>query len=79
MSNTKKAVAVVALGGMLGFGGCLGMPSLADLATYTVLEYAFDNDGGLFGFDVFQDDFGTSAEYDDRFTADASREEVDAD
>ena len=79
MSNTKKAVAVVALGGMLGFVGCLGMPSLADIATYATLEYVFDNDGGSFGFDLFQDDFGTSASYDDRFTADASREEVDAD
>lgn len=79
MSNTKKAVAVVMCGAVMGFGGCLGVPSISDIVTYGTLEYLFDNDGGDgFSMDLFQDDFGTGTQYDDRFVADASRTEPDA-
>jgi len=77
MSNTKKAVSVLVAGGMLGFGGCLGVPSITDFATYAALEFVFDNDDG-FGVDLFQDDFGTGTAYDDRFSDESSREEPTA-
>jgi len=39
-------------------------------------EFLLDNDAV---FDLFQDDFGTGTQYDDRFTADPIREEPDED
>ena len=74
MSNTKKVVGIVIAGSAIGFGGCLTTPSLGDVATYAAMEYIFDNDNV---FDVFQDDFGTGTEYDDRFNTDPSREETE--
>ncbi|MHC4091455.1 MAG: hypothetical protein ACYSVY_14490 [Planctomycetota bacterium] len=64
-----KYGALVATGGMiLQFGGCLGgnWQNLAwSAVTYAGLEFVTDNDGV---FDLFQDDFGTGTQYDDRFT-----------
>lgn len=76
MSNKIKLGIVGLSGGvMLGFGGCLNTESLlASAATYAVFEFAFDNDST---FDLFQDDFGTGTEFDDRFVTDPSRNEVE--
>jgi len=74
--------AIVALGGMVFGGGCLGFGGgwwgkLAwDAATYAGLEFLTDNDSV---FDLFQDDFGTGTQYDDRFTVDPTRVEPDDD
>jgi len=78
MKKATKVVSIVLAGSILGFGGCLGVPTVADVATYAALEYVFDNDSGSlggFGFDLFQDDFGTGAEFDDRFVAEPVRVE----
>ncbi len=45
-------------------------------ATYAGLEFLTDNDSV---FDLFQDDFGTGTQYDDRFNADATRAEPEED
>ncbi|MFH0981017.1 MAG: hypothetical protein V2A79_05710 [Planctomycetota bacterium] len=68
---------VVACGSMLGWGGCLGGNSwwgyvIRDAALSTAYEFVLDNDSV---FDLFQDDFGTGALYDDRNVAAPSREE----
>ena len=84
----KKIVkygALAATGGLLlQFGGCLGFGGggmwnrlVWQGVTYAGFEFLTDNDAV---FDLFQDDFGTGTQYDDRFTGgDASRvEPVDA-
>ncbi len=76
--KTLKGVAVTALGGtVLGFGGCLdGFWGwlVRDAAASAAYEFVWDNDAV---FDLFQDDFGTGTEYDDRTTNDPSRDEPD--
>lgn len=79
-----KRVAVVTSGGLLL--GCI--PScpcfpcgklcnwLPAVVTTVAGEFLLDNDAV---FDLFQDDFGTGTQYDDRFTADPIREEPDED
>ena len=63
-------------GSMLGWGGCLGDSwwgvALQDLAMDAAWEFVYDNDAV---FDLFQDDFGTGALYDDRNTAAPTRAE----
>ncbi len=80
-----KSGAMLAAGGMmLGFGGCMGDGFLGfvlrDAALNTAWEFVTDNDAV---FDLFQDDFGTSTEYDDRFNfetgGDRTRVEPDGD
>jgi hypothetical protein len=73
-----KLGALAAMGGIvLGWGGCLGSGFwgfvVRDAALSAVYEFVWDNDAV---FDLFQDDFGTGTQYDDRF-ADPSREEPD--
>lgn len=55
----------------LGNGKFLGSV-LSDLALHTAWEFVLDNDAV---FDLFQDDFGTGTQYDDRFTDTATRAE----
>ncbi len=74
-----KSGAILAAGGtMLGFGGCLGDSwwgyIIRDAALSTAWEFVTDNDSV---FDLFQDDFGTGTQYDDRFVADPTRVEPD--
>ena len=75
-----KYGALAATGGLiLQFGGCLGgnWQTLAwGSALYAGLEFVTDNDSV---FDLFQDDFGTGTQYDDRFLADPTRAEPDED
>ncbi len=72
--------AVVASGGMLLGGGCFGNKFWKKLAwegaTFTAFEFVLDNDAI---FDLFQDDFGTDVQYDDRFSADTIRVEPNDD
>ncbi|HEY3245225.1 MAG TPA: hypothetical protein VGM03_17930 [Phycisphaerae bacterium] len=80
---TKKMLKVgtlAALAGATVFGGG-GCPFrkilnprylLASAIPYTALEFLTDNDSV---FDLFQDDFGTGANFDDRFVPGASRTE----
>jgi len=66
---------VAAVGGAVAFSGCLGSGSwkrvATDAALSTAYEFVLDNDAV---FDLFPDDFGTAATYDDRFNA-PSRDE----
>lgn len=78
-----KVGAILAAGSvMLGWGGCLGGGNswwgriASDVALNVATEFVLDNDAV---FDLFQDDFGTGALYDDRFTADPTRAEPDED
>jgi hypothetical protein len=78
-SRTAKVVALVAMGGLvMQFGGCLGGNVLRTVVTDAALsatyEFLWDNDSV---FDLFPDDFGTGTEYDDRMTADPTRDEVE--
>lgn len=67
-----KTGALLAAGGSLvAFGGCLGLGGkkglgfvLRDAALSAAYEFVFDNDSFV---DLFQDDFGTGTQYDDRF------------
>jgi hypothetical protein len=74
-----KAMGVAAVGGAaFGFlGGCTDSwwgRILQDAALSATYEFLWDNDAV---FDLFQDDFGTGTTYDDRFTAEPTRAEVD--
>jgi len=74
-----KSGAILAAGGtMLGFGGCLGSGIVGTVVRDGALnlgwEFLTDNDAV---FDLFQDDFGTGTQYDDRFVAAPSRVEPD--
>ncbi|MBN1514094.1 MAG: hypothetical protein JXB13_18905 [Phycisphaerae bacterium] len=80
MGKTTKVLALVATAG-LTFGGCMpscccGLPNFCQVmwgvALNAVTEFVWDNDAV---FDLFQDDFGTGALYDDRFTAAPTRGE----
>ncbi|HEY3245224.1 MAG TPA: hypothetical protein VGM03_17925 [Phycisphaerae bacterium] len=62
---------VLALGGCLTSGKLLHR-SVPTIVTYVAGEFLTDNDAV---FDVFQDDFGTGANFDDRFVPGASRTE----
>lgn len=78
----KAAVIVCAGGMMFHSGGCLNLSGLGkwigplayDAVEYAAFEFLADNDAV---FDLFQDDFGTGTQYDDRFVADATRAEPD--
>lgn len=75
--KTLKCVLLVAVcGSMFGWGGCLGDGwwgyVARDLAMDAAWEFVYDNDAV---FDLFQDDFGTGALYDDRNTAAPTRAE----
>ena len=65
-----KSVAFVAAGGML-LGTCCLCPSpcnwIVGFTTSVATEFLLDNDAV---FDLFQDDFGTGTQYDDRFQGD---------
>jgi len=78
--RTMKRVALVAVGGLLlGSCGCLcgNLCNWLPAAVTSVAgEFLWDNDAV---FDLFQDDFGTGTQYDDRFAADPTREEPDED
>jgi hypothetical protein len=78
---------VLKIGALLTVGvafGCLpcGCPCgglspcnlLGGVVTSLATEFLIDNDAV---FDLFQDDFGTGTTYDDRFTADPTRDEPD--
>ena len=76
--------AMIAATGFLfqcGGFGCLNVGGLGkaagwlawDVVSNAAYEFAFDNDAV---FDLFQDDFGTGTQYDDRFT-DPTRAEPD--
>ena len=77
-----KVSAIMAAGGiMLGGWGCLDMDSwwgrvATDLALSAAYDFVADN---VAVFDLFQDDFGTGALYDDRFVVDPTRAEPDDD
>ena len=77
----RKVIALVAIGGMAF--GCLSFPCcpckglnactiFTGLLTSAAGEFLWDNDAV---FDLFQDDFGTGTQYDDRFTAAPTRAE----
>ncbi|MCP4589563.1 MAG: hypothetical protein GY842_02340 [bacterium] len=73
----KVALLAAVCGSMLGWGGCLDGDSwwgyvVRDAALSATYEFLWDNDAV---FDLFQDDFGTGALYDDRFTAAPTRAE----
>ncbi len=74
---TRILVAAV-LGSTVLFGGCLGSgvwrTVVTDAALSAAYEFVWDNDAV---FDLFQDDFGTGTQYDDRFAAAPSRAEPD--
>ncbi len=74
--SLKVALLVAVCGSMTGFGGCLNADLLRDVAlaglTQTGFEFILDNDSV---FDLFQDDFGTGALYNDRNVANPSRTE----
>jgi hypothetical protein len=77
-----KVGAIMAAGGMmLGSGGCLDLDSwwgkaATAMAWSAAYDFVADNDAV---FDLFQDDFGTGTQYDDRFVVDATRAEPDDD
>ena len=80
-----NAAAIICAGGMMFHSaGCLNIGSLGkwagplayDAVQYVAFEFLADNDAV---FDLFQDDFGTGTQYDDRFTVDATRAEPDED
>jgi len=75
MGKLTKILCMVAVGGVaFGWDACIPWKEvLQQGAIYTGLEFVLDNDAV---FDLFQDDFGTGATYDDRFT-DPSRAEPD--
>ena len=73
----KVGLLLAVCGSMVGWGGCLGGDSwwgraVQDLAFDAAWEFVYDNDAV---FDLFQDDFGTGALYDDRNTAAPTRAE----
>ena len=74
----KGTMLVAACGTMFHSAGCLGgswgwLWNIASAAIpYVGYEFILDNDAV---FDLFQDDFGTGALYDDRFTAAPTRAE----
>jgi hypothetical protein len=78
--TTKRAAGLAAVGGIaLNFGGCLGggdwwQKVATDTAVSVGYEFLLDNDSV---FDLFQDDYGTGVQFDDRFTAAPSRDEPD--
>lgn len=77
--NLMKGGAILGAGAMMfQFGGCLNGDTvrfiLTDLALGAAGEFVFDNDAV---FDLFQDDFGTGTQYDDRFVAAPTRDEPD--
>ena len=82
VKKLMKSGAILAAGGsMFGFFGCLDLDSLLGKVLFTGavtqgFEFVLDNDAV---FDLFQDDFGTGAQYDDRFVADPTRVEPDDD
>ncbi|MCK4659129.1 MAG: hypothetical protein KAV82_06360 [Phycisphaerae bacterium] len=65
----KVGLLVAVCGSMLGWGGCLGGGDswwgviAQDLAMDAAWEFLYDNDAV---YDLFDDDFGTGAQYDDR-------------
>ena len=79
MGKTTKVLALVATAGVT-FGCmpscCCGLPNFCQVfwgvGTSLLTDFLFDNDAV---FDLFQDDFGTGALYDDRFTAAPTRGE----
>ncbi len=79
MGKTTKVLALVATAGVT-FGCmpscCCGLPNLCQVmwgvGISLLTDFVFDNDAV---FDLFQDDFGTGALYDDRFTAAPTRGE----
>ena len=74
-----KIGGTVAAGGALlqiGCGGDWWTQALQMSAVAVGVEFLTDNDAV---FDLFQDDFGTGTQYDDRFTADPTRDEPDDD
>ena len=82
-NKVMRCLAVVAAGGMLlgclPCGGCLcgKVCSWAPaVITSVATEFLLDNDAV---FDLFQDDFGTGTQYDDRFVVEATRVEPDDD
>ena len=74
----KGAMVVAACGTMFHSAGCLGSvgkwiwEGVAGALPYVAYEFVLDNDAV---FDLFQDDFGTGALFDDRFTAAPTRAE----
>jgi len=76
-----KLAALICVGASLNHTMCLNFGGWGkwggqiawDAAEYALFEFVADNDGV---FDLFQDDFGTGTQYDDRF-ADPSRAEPD--
>jgi len=78
-----KTLAVVAAGGVLlgcgipcGCNFCNPCAWIPSVVGSLAVEFLTDNDAV---FDLFQDDFGTGTQYDDRFTADPTRSEPDDD
>lgn len=81
--NWLKGAAIAGVGGsMLLLDGCLSWDSgfwrraLWGVGVGAGVEFLTDNDGV---FDLFQDDFGTGTQYDDRFAAEPTRAEPDED
>ncbi len=76
--NVKGGLLAVLAGAMMFHSiGCplnarLLRGYLPQVLTYAALEFVTDNDAV---FDLFQDDFGTGATFDDRFVPGASRVE----
>ena len=74
----RGAMLVASCGMIFHSGACLGSiggllgPLLYQAAFHAGYEFLLDNDAV---FDLFQDDFGTGATYDDRFTAAPTRGE----
>jgi len=68
MGKMTKVLCMIAVGGMaFHLGTCIPWQKVAqDAALNVAWEFLLDNDAV---FDLFQDDFGTGAQYDDRFTA----------
>jgi hypothetical protein len=74
MAKKSLVVALLVAVSVPMVGGC-GLPwqdILIAAATQTGFEFVLDNDSV---FDLFQDDFGTGALYNDRLTANPSRQE----
>jgi hypothetical protein len=82
MGKKMKCVAVIAAGGVLlgcipcGCNFCNPCAWLPGVVSSVAVEFLLDNDAV---FDLFQDDFGTGALYDDRFVAEPTRAEPDDD
>ena len=82
MGKKMRCVAVIAAGGVLlgcipcGCNFCNPCSWLPAVGSSLAVEFLLDNDAV---FDLFQDDFGTGALYDDRFVADPTRSEPDDD